>query len=1160
MLASLPAIRFSALAAWAMAEFACVIQAAAQTNPPLQWRPLHDPGVGGWVTSLSVQPGNPSVILAGGDILGVARSSNGGKSWSRPATPAGSYMIEDFTWHPDASDPASPHHGEVWAGTMSGPWKSVDFGQTWVVRRAGMPQPNGNVQDFRPAIQKILFDPGNPNRLLAFFGTHRLEKPGGFFNDSGKVYESTDGGENWTSLATIVADSDSKQRLITAAAYQLTGPGGATTLYAASVKGFYKSTNNGADWVQKSTGLPAPDRNIRSLAVHPADGRILWITISSAGVFKSTDAGETWSAANNGLNSPGTGTFDAIVVSPADGNLLFTSKIQDKKLYRSSDGGTTWVAQPAEAFGPSPYPIYRDVRCFAAHPTDAGVIFAGTPTDIWQTKNAGAADDLDSIVPYTGTFWANVSSVARNGAWAGTGYSGQVVNRFCWNPYNPAEAAIAALDGGKFVSRDSLQSWRFAGGGRGKGINDWFAFVDFSFSSLPGNWYAIEGQFGSNNGIFRTTDAGASWTPVPKPSVDGVSATGDPLRVHVHREDMNRVWVIWGGKLYHSTSGGVAGSWIQLAGNAAVYGTVSDLVADPADPTGNTLWFGGSKGLFRSTNGIDFTQVAPAGTAQGISRVKLDPTNPNRVWIVNAGFYSTNSYSTGLWRLTYNPADLTGTWSNLASWGNPASPVKWIVDVDVDPTNGSRIAVGTSQDNFTAVTAETGVWINDNHGATDAWRREVSGLGVQRVRTVNFRPGSGELVAGTMGGGYYISKTDGTVVDLAPPVSTGGADPGPQIPGSTTGLGSDAEILRTGSGDGGGTVANASSGTLRIGRPAADSAAIPVFVFQLPDLGAVTNPFRAATFSVGLVTSTTFFGGFSADVYGLGARDADAVLPGDAYIGPLDATDAVRISDNWINFNTDPPPATGLRTLTNDALAAYLNEQYAGGAGVGKHVFLRISPDSAGNTYKNFRFASAEYTSDETLRPRLSYTTSAAPNNAPVLPEQSRVEIEPLEPLSINNSATDADLPAQSLSYELIQAPVGASIDAAGVISWKPSFDQAAGTHVIQTRVTDNGTPALSDTNSLEVRVGTSITNAAISAALIAYALGGPPTAEKLADGRLQVSFSREAENVDYVIQVSSDLSTWTQAGHFSGRSSMPTVWSDHAPGNRFARIGVSLK
>jgi hypothetical protein len=946
------------------AAFVPVLSLSAQTNPPLQWRPLHEPGVGGWVTSLSFNPSNPAIVLAGGDILGVARSTDGGLSWNRPAAPAGSYMIEEFTWHPQAGSPGSPYHGHVWAGTMAGPWKSTDFGQTWVFKRTGMPQPNGGVQDFRPAIQKILVDPSNPARLLAFFGTHRLEKASGFFADSGKVYESLDGGENWASLATVVPGTDSKARLITTAAYQLTGPGGTTTLYAASRSGFFKSGDNGSSWTQKSTGLPAAGRNIRALAVHPADGRILWISVAGGGIFKSTDAGETWAPANTGLTSPASGTFDAIAVSPVNPSILFTSKIDDKKLYRSTDGGTTWVAQPGPALGAGPHPVYRDFRTLTAHPTQAGVFLGGTPTDIWKVTNATASDDLDGVAPYTGPFWSNVTSVPRNGGWAGTGFSGLVVNQFRWNPYNNNEAAMAAMDDGKFVSRDGLQSWLYTGGGKYKGINDWFAFRDFSFSAVSGHWYALQGQGGTNNALFRTINGGASWTTIAKPSVGGVAAGGDPGNVHVHRTDSNRLWVTWGGKLYYSPSAGATGTWTQLAADSAVYGGVSSLVADPADATGNTLWFGGSKGLFRTTDGTNFTQIAAGGTAQNISRVKLDPTNAARVWIVNANNANINTYDTGLWRLTLTaPGATAGTWSNLASWGNPASPVKYIVDVDVDPSNGNRIVVGTSQDNFTAITAETGVWVNDNNGASNAWRREINGLGVQRVRTVTFRPGTGELVAGTMGGGYYIADTDGSVIDLSPVSEPAVYD---------LAASADAEARLAGAGDGGGTVAAQTSAELHVGNANnGGSAYSPVYAFLLPDVGAVANPFTTATFTVGLSTATSTFGGNNVDVYGLTARTASIILAGDAYCGANDTTGATKLHDNWVNLNVSPAPATGLRTVSNAALVAYLNTQYASGAGAGKYVFIRLSPDSAGNSWKNIKFAASEYTANPAWRPRL---------------------------------------------------------------------------------------------------------------------------------------------------------------------------------------------
>ena len=67
-------------------------------------------------------------------------------------------------------------------------------------------------------------------------------------------------------------------------------------------------------------------------------------------------------------------------------------------------------------------------------------------------------------------------------------------------------------------------------------------------------------------------------------------------------------------------------------------------------------------------------------------------------------------------------------------------------------------------------------------------------------------------------------------------------------------------------------------------------------------------------------------------------------------------------------------------------------------------------------------------------------------------------------------TATDADIPANSLAFSLAAgSPSGATINAAtGAFSWTPT---AAGTFPVTVRVTDNGTPALSDSKSFTITV-----------------------------------------------------------------------------------------
>ncbi len=92
-------------------------------------------------------------------------------------------------------------------------------------------------------------------------------------------------------------------------------------------------------------------------------------------------------------------------------------------------------------------------------------------------------------------------------------------------------------------------------------------------------------------------------------------------------------------------------------------------------------------------------------------------------------------------------------------------------------------------------------------------------------------------------------------------------------------------------------------------------------------------------------------------------------------------------------------------------------------------------------------------------------------NTAPVLPGQANRTIVALTTLVVTNTATDADLPAQALSYQLIAPPTWADIDAKGVITWTPASTQAPSTNLIKTVVTDNGTPPLSATNTFTVVV-----------------------------------------------------------------------------------------
>src|SRR5204862_139495 len=92
-------------------------------------------------------------------------------------------------------------------------------------------------------------------------------------------------------------------------------------------------------------------------------------------------------------------------------------------------------------------------------------------------------------------------------------------------------------------------------------------------------------------------------------------------------------------------------------------------------------------------------------------------------------------------------------------------------------------------------------------------------------------------------------------------------------------------------------------------------------------------------------------------------------------------------------------------------------------------------------------------------------------NTAPVLTVPANQTIAEQTALSVNATATDSDLPANTLTFALVSGPTGLAVSSGGAITWTPSEAQGPSTNVVTVRVFDNGTPSLSATNSFQVIV-----------------------------------------------------------------------------------------
>jgi hypothetical protein len=132
--------------------------------------------------------------------------------------------------------------------------------------------------------------------------------------------------------------------------------------------------------------------------------------------------------------------------------------------------------------------------------------------------------------------------------------------------------------------------------------------------------------------------------------------------------------------------------------------------------------------------------------------------------------------------------------------------------------------------------------------------------------------------------------------------------------------------------------------------------------------------------------------------------------------------------------------------------------------------------------------------------------------------------------LVVTNAAGDSDQPWQTLTFSLLNAPGGATLNpSTGVFTWRPAVSQANTTNAVQVKVADNGSPSLSATQSFSVTVN-------------------PLTAPTVATASLtsgQFAFQLNGDSgPDYSIQTSTNLVDWSTI--FTTNSPpLPFEWID---------------
>ena len=347
------------------------------------------------------------------------------------------------------------------------------------------------------------------------------------------------------------------------------------------------------------------------------------------------------------------------------------------------------------------------------------------------------------------------------------------------------------------------------------------------------------GSFYRGDGIYKSTNNGDSWTILPS-TTSGTPQTTDTFdftwRVATNPANATQDEVYaatWNG-IYRSTSGGA--SWIlaQPSDSSLVNTSTSstDVVVTSTGVVYARTKNGGAQNIWRSPDGVNWTNIAPATfpTVAGRIVFGLAPSNPNVVYVfIESANTTPASSGHQLWKYTYisgNGSGSGGTWENrggnLPASFNTQTGYDQLVQVKSDDENFVLVA-GTdlyrSTDGFASAANTTNIggynfWPNGNHHpdihsgafkpgspsvyysgddggvqrANDVtvtpmvWTSLDNGYNVTQFYSVSISPDSGDdaVAGGAQDNGSYatfqsgmsswamMTGGDGTIVELAP--------------------------------------------------------------------------------------------------------------------------------------------------------------------------------------------------------------------------------------------------------------------------------------------------------------------------------------------------------------------------------------------------------
>jgi hypothetical protein len=396
------------------------------------------------------------------------------------------------------------------------------------------------------------------------------------------------------------------------------------------------------------------------------------------------------------------------------------------------------------------------VNCIAFHPTNANIIWVGTPTGgLWKSTNGGVnwTTNTDNLVP---ALSLGVSSIAINPSNPNTMYiatGDKGTSSYNYFPYSVG--ILKSTDGG--VTWNSTGSL--------PGITEYYTINEVIVHPTNNNiilvatseFSASDSPFPSGGGLYRSEDSGASWTIV--------NSNGPFYDIKFKPGSSSFVYAASYNRLFRSTNEGV--NWAPV-GNAIQNSARIQIAVSPNDPKFIALvssHFNGSfNGFYTSDNsGGDYSVkyfgqknllnnhyggvISNNNNGQGTYDlcIAVSPANINTIFIGGVN----------LWKST----DRGLNWTLANYWVNDPTNAPGVQTVHADKhclvwKNNTTLFQGN----------DGGIYRSTNSGTS--WTDLSNTLVISQIYRIGVSQSSSKIICGLQDNGTKLRNTAGSWQDV----------------------------------------------------------------------------------------------------------------------------------------------------------------------------------------------------------------------------------------------------------------------------------------------------------------------------------------------------------------------------------------------------------